>query len=368
MLADLQVTRVARSRLADFDFERQAFGDSFSDHMFCMIYDGRKWAEPAIVPYGPVEIEPSAIAIQYAQTVFEGLKAYRGVDGVVRLFRPDRNAQRLRASCARLCIPAIDDELFLSAISALVKVDAAWVPHRYGHSLYIRPIVTAVDGYIGVRPARRYRLFIITSPVGTYFRDIGAGLRLKVEEKYVRAPTRGGLGAAKAAANYAASLLAGEICAKEGFDQVLWLDASQQRFIEEAGLMNVFFVIDGRAVTPPLGDSILPGVTRESLIVLLKDRGIAVEERAIAIDEVAAAAQDGKLAEMFACGTAAVVSPIGELGYRGEHLRAAGAAAPGSITRALYEELTGIQFGRLPDRHHWTRPIEIDLALAPTDT
>jgi branched-chain amino acid aminotransferase len=361
MLEQLKVTRAARSRLAEFDVEAQAFGDSFSDHMFAMTYADGAWREPAIVPYGPIAIEPSAIAIQYAQTVFEGLKAYRGVDGVVRLFRPDRNASRLRASCARLCMPALADDLFVGAIEALIRVDQAWLPSRLGHSLYIRPIMTAVDGYIGVRPSNRYRFFIVTSPVGTYFKA-GAGLRLKVEEKYSRAPAQGGLGAAKAAANYAASLLAGQLCVQQGYDQVLWLDAGEHRYVEEAGLMNVAFVIGGRVVTPPLGDSILPGVTRESVLVLLRDRGIAVEERPIPIEEVAAAARSGTLDEMFACGTAAVVSPIAELGYRGAAVRAA--AAPGPITRALYDELTGIQFGRVPDRHGWTREVALKPALA----
>ncbi|MGH7004370.1 MAG: aminotransferase class IV, partial [Alphaproteobacteria bacterium] len=269
MLPGLKIVRSARSRLPGFDIDKQAFGDSFSDHMFRMTFEDGRWGEPAIAPYGPVQVEPASIAIQYAQTVFEGLKVYRS-GGSLRLFRPDRNAERLRASCARLCIPPIDSEVFIEAISALVRVDAAWVPDRPGYALYVRPIVTAADGYIGVRPSRRYHLFIITAPVGTYFRDGGEGLRLKVEERLTRAPAEGGLGAAKAAANYAASLFAGDAAIKDGFDQVLWLDGIHHRFVEEAGLMNVFFVIKGRVVTPPLGDSILPGVTRESVIVLLK--------------------------------------------------------------------------------------------------
>jgi branched-chain amino acid aminotransferase len=365
MLPDLQIQRVAKSRLAGFERDAHAYGDSVSEHLFTMAFDGERWIRPSVEPYAPIRIDPSAISLQYAQTVFEGLKAYRGVDGTIRLFRPERNASRLRASCARLCMPAIEDALFLDAITALVRVDADWVPRREGCSLYIRPIVTATDGYIGVRPSRRFLFLILTTPVGTYFRDGGKGLRLKVEEHYARAPAEGGLGAAKAAANYAASLLAGRICAAEGFDQVLWLDAKYRRRVEEAGLMNVFFVIGGVAVTPPLGDSILPGVTRESVLVLLKDRGVAVEERPIDIQEVAAAAHAGKLDEMFACGTAAVVSPIAALGYRGGLLRPR-AEGTGALTRALYEELTGIQFGRLPDRHRWTRPIAIEAPAEPT--
>lgn len=359
MLADLTLTRASNSRRASFEIDRQAFGDSFSDHMFSMLYDGARWTEPAIMPYGPVAMEPSAIAIQYAQSVFEGLKVYHGVDGVLRMFRPDRNARRLHASCARLCIPAVEEDVFVDAISALVNVDSEWVPKRYGYSLYVRPIIAAIDGFIGVRPSRRYRFIIVTTPVGPYFRAGTDGLRLKVEEHYTRAPAQGGLGAAKTAANYAASLLAGTNCIKEGFDQVLWLDGAHHRFVEEAGLMNVFFVIGGVVVTPPLGDSILPGVTRESVIVLLKDRGIAVEERPIAIDELAGAIERGGLQEMFACGTAAVVAPIAELSYRGQTLRAP-EREPGRLAVSLYDELTGIQFGRLPDRRRWTRIIDVD--------
>jgi branched-chain amino acid aminotransferase len=363
MMQGLKITRVARSRLPGFDVDKQTFGDSFSDHMFTMTFDGQRWCEPAIVPYGPVPVEPAAMAIQYAQTVFEGLKAYSGVDGVVRLFRVERNAQRLRESCARLCIPPLEAEIFIDAIEALVRVDSAWIPRREGYALYIRPIVTATGAHIGVRPARRYRFFIITAPTGPYFRTESSGLKLKVEEKYTRSPPHGGLGAAKAAANYAASLLAGDLCAKEGFDQVLWLDGAQHRFVEEAGLMNVFFVIDRRAVTPPLGDSILPGVTRDTLLVLLRDRGTPIEERPISIDEVAAAAESGALEEMFACGTAAVVSPIAQLGYRGGSIKPS-LPGPGPLTRALHDELTGIQFARLPDRHGWTRKIDLETAVA----
>jgi branched-chain amino acid aminotransferase len=360
MLEGLKIVRTAQSRLPGFDVDKQAFGDSFSDHMFCMTYENGAWREPAITPYGPVPVEPAAIAIQYAQTVFEGLKVYRGDDGVFRLFRPDRNAARLAASCARLCIPAVPADVFIEAITALARVDAAWVPARPGYALYVRPIVTAADGYIGVRPSKRYRFFIVTTPVGTYFRAGSDGLRLKVEEALTRAPTQGGLGAAKAAANYAASLLAGDRAIKEGFDQVLWLDGTHHRFVEEAGLMNVFFVIGGRVVTPPLGDSILPGVTRESVIALLKDRAVAIEERAIGIDEVAAAAKRGTLDEMFACGTAAVVTPIAQLRYRDADVSPA-IKGFGKIARALYEELTGIQFGRLPDRRGWTRKIDMSV-------
>jgi branched-chain amino acid aminotransferase len=352
MLPSLKVTKVKQSRLPGLDIENLVFGETFSDHMFTMVYEDGSWRNPEVVPYGPVPVPPGAISLHYAQAVFEGMKAYRGGDGAIRLFRPDRNAARLIASCERLCIPPIDAQTFIGALHALIEVDADWVaPPPY--SLYVRPVVFSVEDHIEVRPSRRYRFCVITTPVKAYFRDDGKGLSLKVEESYTRAAPIGGLGAAKTGANYAGTLMSGNAARAEGFDQVLWLDGHEQRFVEEAGLMNVFFKIDGQVVTPPLGGTILPGVTRESLIVLLQDQGLTVEERAVGIDEVAEAAQAGTLEEMFACGTAAVVAPIGRLNFRGRDIVPAG-SIPGPITQSLFDELSGIQFGRVPDRHGWT--------------
>ena len=352
-----KILRVRSSRLAEVDLDNLVFGETFSDHMFSMRYEDGRWGSPEILPYGPVPLPPASIALHYAQTVFEGMKAYRGADGAIRLFRPKRNAARLRASCERLCIPPIDDRVFVDALKALIAVDADWVPALPGYALYIRPVVFSTEDHIEVRPSRRYRFIVVTAPVGRYFTSGGGGLSLKVEEHYTRSPAEGGLGASKAAANYAGTILSSEGARREGFDQVLWLDGRERRYVEEAGLMNVFLKIAGRTVTPPIGDSILPGVTRDSLIALLRDRGVPVEERRIAIDEVLAAARAGTLEEMFACGTAAVVAPIANLAYRSEAI-APREAVPGPLTGALYEELTGIQFGRTADPHGWTEIVE----------
>lgn len=352
MIPSLKITKVAQSRLPGLDIEKLVFGETFSDHMFTMIFDDGAWQTPEIVPYGPVPVPPGAISLHYAQSVFEGMKAYRGDDGAIRLFRPERNANRLKASCERLRIPPIDEQMFVDALHAIIEVDADWVaPPPY--SLYIRPVVFSIEDHIEVRPSRRYRFCIITTPVKAYFRDDGKGLGLKVEEDYTRAAPIGGLGAAKTGANYAGTLMSGADARAEGFDQVLWLDGHKRQFVEEAGLMNVFIKIDGRVVTPPLGGTILPGITRESLIVLLGEQGHAVEERAIGIDEIDEAADAGVLEEMFACGTAAVVAPIGRLNYRGRNIVPAG-PIPGPVTQSLYDELSGIQYGRVPDRHGWT--------------
>ena len=352
MLTSLKVTKVTQGRLPGLDLDTLKFGETFSDHMFTMVYEDGAWRNPEIVPYGPVPMSPGAISVHYAQSVFEGMKAYRGYDGAIRLFRPDRNANRLIASCERLCIPPIDEQTFIDALHALIEVDADWIlPPPY--SLYIRPVVFSIEAHIEVRPSRRYRFCIITTPVKAYFQDGGNGLALKVEEDYTRVAPIGGLGATKTGANYASTLVSGNAARAEGFDQVLWLDGRERRFIEEAGLMNVFFKIGERMVTPPLDGTILPGITRESLIEMLGERGHPVQERAIGIDEIVETAKAGQLEEMFACGTAAVIAPIGRLAYRGHDIVPAG-PIPGPITQSLFDELSGMHYGRIEDRYGWT--------------
>jgi len=357
MLTELKIDRVTKSRLDGFDVDKVKFGEAFSDHMFSMIYEDGSWGSPEILPYGPIQIPPASISINYAQAVFEGMKAYRGDDGVLRLFRPYENAKRLEMSCRRLGIPPLEHNDFVNALKALVSVDAAWVPDKLGYALYIRPFVFSIEDHIEVRPSRRYRCIIVTTPVGRYFESGGDGLSLKVEEQYTRVPPVGGLGAAKAAANYAGTLAAGEAARAEGFDQVVWLDGAERRYVEEAGLMNIFFKLGDTMVTPPIGDSILPGVTRDSLLKLLRDWGAQVAERRVPIDELANAAADGSLEEMFACGTAAVVAPIGRLSYRGQDLKPS-KGAPGPLTQQLYDELTNIQYGRTNDSRGWTVKVE----------
>ena len=361
-LSDFPLTPVERSRIGEVDFDSPGFGRIFSDHMFSVDYRDGAWVEPRIHPYAPLELAPGVAMLHYGQTVFDGYKAFRGADGDARLFRPERNARRLYDSCLRLCIPImpVDEltEILLNATRELLRLDQAWLPTARGQSLYIRPLIIATESTLEVRAATEYRFMVMTSPVGAYFGDQLDGVSLKVEDKYTRAARVGGLGAAKTAANYAASLLPGAESRAAGFDQVLWLDGNEHRYVEEVGAMNIFFRIDGTIVTPPLGGSILPGVVRDSVLTLLADWGLPVEERRIEIDEVIDAFRTGTLAEVFGAGTAAVICPVASIGYRGEIYRV-DAPPPGELTRRLYDELTGIQYGERDDRHGWVTRVPL---------
>ncbi len=356
-MVDVETRTTGRSRLGELDLDDFVFGEIFSDHMFSMVYEDGAWRDPEIVPYGPIAIEPGVMMLHYAQMVFEGLKAFRGVDGVIRIFRPDRNARRLAGSCRRMCIPEIDEQVFIDAVEQLVRTDRDWIPDRPGHALYIRPVVFSAEAHLEVRPSTRYRFLVMTCPAGAYFKTGGDGLSLLVEDTYARTAPHGGVGEAKTSANYATTFLAGSRAREAGFDQVLWLDGGEHRFVEEAGLMNVFFQIGDRVVTPALNGAILPGITRDSIITLLADHGVAVEERPVAIDEVVGAFDDGTMREVFVTGTAAVVLPVGRLSFEGRDMRLSETGA-GPTTRRLYDELTGIQYGRIEDRRGWTRIVE----------
>ncbi|MFN0063561.1 MAG: branched-chain amino acid aminotransferase [Myxococcaceae bacterium] len=336
--------------------DKLGFGQHFTDHMLRIDFADGRWGEPAIVPYGPITLEPTAAVLHYGQSIFEGMKAYRGqgADSSLRIFRPSANAQRLNASATRLCMPTLDPKIFVDSIKALVKHEADWVPSAPGTSLYIRPVMIATEGFLGVRPANAYSFLVMLSPVGAYFAEGFAGVRIWVEEENLRA-ARGGIGAAKTAGNYAASLLAGERAKKRGYAQVLWLD-QDRRSIEEVGTMNVFFLIGDTLVTPPLSDSLLAGVTRDSVIQLARHLGQKVEERAVPIEELAAAAKKGTLREAFGTGTAAVISPISELGWRNEKL-VPGDGKPGPLATKLLETHAGITAGTQPDPFQWMERI-----------
>ena len=356
MHIEIPVTRVQRPRARPRD-DQLGFGQVFTDHMFLL--DGEAdagWSDPRIVPYGPLALEPATVVLHYAQSIFEGLKAYRGEDGVVRLFRPDRNIARFNRSAARLCMPPINPELFLAALRQLVAVDRDWVPRAPGTSLYIRPVAFASDPDLHVRPSRTYRFFIILSPVAAYYAEGFNPLRIRVEDRYARS-VRGGTGAAKTAGNYAGSLLAGEEAQRDGFAQVLWLDGIRQEYIEEVGSMNIAFVVGDELVTPPKTGTLLEGVTRESVLQLAKDYGMSVTERPVTIAEILAAARDGTLREAFGTGTAAVISPVGELAYKGERISVHDGEV-GPLSRRLFDELSEIQRGRRPDRHGWMVAVE----------
>lgn len=339
------------SRLSSVNFDDPGFGDVFSDHMFQMDYVDGAWRDPCIVPYGPFPIEPGALVLHYGQSVFEGLKAFSGTDGVIRVFRPDRNAARLAESCRRLCIPPFDREVLFDAIDQLVRIDRDWIPGRRGQALYIRPLIIATESNLNVRPATRYRFFIMTSPVREYF--TGGTVHLKAERRYTRAAP-GGMGYAKTGGNYAASLLPGAESRALGHDQVLWLDGVAHRHVEEVGQMNIFFRIAGTVLTPDLRGTILPGVTRESVLQLLADRGIACEERRIDIDEIVAAADEGTLEEAFGAGTAAVIVPVGRISVDDRTIEING-ARPGPLAESLYTAIVDIQRGDAEDVHGWNR-------------
>ena len=336
--------------------DKLGFGKIFSDHMFLMNYDeGEGWHSPRIVPYGPIELMPCANVLHYAQEIFEGLKAYRTESGTVQLFRPTENIKRMNNSALRMCIPPVPEDIYLEALKTLVTVDESWVPHEYGTSLYLRPFIIATDAQLGVHAGHHYLFCIIASPSGSYYAGGIDPVRIMIESRDVRA-VRGGLGFAKTAANYAASIKAGEIAKKRGYAQVLWLDGVEQKYVEEVGSMNMFFIIDGVIVTPALNGSILAGITRDSILKLAADMGYKVEERRLSIDEVFEAARNGKLDEAFGSGTAAVVSPVNELCREDEVVRI-GDGNIGPITQKLYDTLTGIQFGKGEDKFGWVTRI-----------
>lgn len=351
MKIDVTLTKNPKEKPADES--KLSFGKLFTDHMFIMDYDeGEGWHSPRIVPYGPIEIEPSAMCLHYGQEVFEGLKAYHTADGRKLLFRPDRNMARLNISNERLCIPKIDEAFGVEAIKKLVEVDKDWIPTAKGTSLYIRPFIFAVDPMIGVHPAKHLKFIIILSPVGAYYPKGIDPVDIYVETNYVRT-VRGGMGFAKTAGNYAASLKAQDEAEKKDFTQVLWLDGVERKYIEEVGTMNVFFIINGKVVTPSLDGATLAGITRMSSMELLRKWGYDVEERRISIDEVAAAAAEGHLDEAFGTGTAAVISPIGKLCWHDKDI-VINCGKIGPITQRLYDTLTGIQSGELEDDMGWT--------------
>ena len=328
------------------------FGTIFTNHMFVMNYEtGKGWFDPRIVPYGKIELEPSAMVFHYAQEMFEGLKAYRGEDGSALLFRPDMNAKRANATNERLCIPTIPEEDFVQAIKELVKIDSEWIPDKEGTSLYVRPFVIATDEFLGVRPSDTYLFMIILSPVGPYYPEGLDPVKIWIEDDYVRA-VRGGIGFAKTGGNYAASLAAQMKAHDEGYSQVLWLDGVERKYIEEVGAMNIFFKINGKVVTPMLNGSILPGITRNSVIHLLKSWGIEVEEKRISVDELLAAAKDGSLEEVFGTGTAAVISPVGHLRFEDTVIQVQDGGI-GPISQKLYDNIVGIQLGQIEGPEGW---------------
>ncbi|PLX88827.1 MAG: branched chain amino acid aminotransferase [Desulfuromonas sp.] len=329
-----------------------AFGRTFTDRMFVMQYDtGKGWHSARIEPYGPFSLDPAAMVLHYSQEIFEGLKAFRRPDGKVALFRPSDNVTRFNLSAQRMCMPEVDNEFFLDAILKLVQLESDWVPFSEGTSLYIRPTMIATEAMLGVRPADQYLCYVILSPVGAYYKGGIAPVKIWISDHYVRA-TQGGTGEAKTGGNYAASLYAAKEAAENGYDQVLWLDAKERKYVEEVGSMNMFFLYDDKIVTSPLRGTVLDGITRRSVLTLCKEMGYDIEERALTVDEVMEGIGNGRLKEAFGTGTAVVISPVGSFCYKGESV-SFNNGDPGELTMKLYKTLTDIQYGRKADPHGW---------------
>jgi len=334
------------------DESQLGFGKIFTDHFFTMTYHtGRGWHDPLIEPYRPLQLDPTAMCLHYAQEIFEGMKAYRGKGGALFLFRPTENIRRMNVSAERLCMPQVNEGLFLEALTKLILLEKEWIPHGSGTSLYIRPTMIATEPSLGVHSANEYLFFIIVGPVGTYYPEGFAPTKIFVTEEYCRSAP-GGTGYCKAGGNYAASLYAGEIAKNMGYTQVLWLDPVERKYVEEVGTSNMFFLIGNELITAPLTGTILPGVTRDSVIRLAGSWGVKISERRLSMDEVMAAIAGGTLREAFASGTAAIVSPVGQIYYRGvEHQIGGGKTGP--LTERLYNEILQIQYGMKDDPFGW---------------
>ena len=355
-MLDIKVTKTTHPKKKPTDESKLGFGKIFTDHMFLMDYDkGRGWHDPRIVPYGPFELDPSTQVLHYAQEAFEGMKAYRTKDNTIQLFRPDCNAQRFQDSCDRLCIPQIPQEDFIQAVKAVVEVDKAWVPHTVGASLYIRPFVFATGVGLGVHASESYTFCIILAPSGAYYSTGLAPVKIYVEDQYIRAAP-GLTGFAKCGGNYAASIKSGELAEEAGYSQVLWLDGVEKKYVEEVGSMNIMFKIDGEIYTAACTGTVLPGVTRRSVIELCKDWGYKVHEGKFAIADIMKDAQEGKVEEVFGCGTAAVISPVGVLKWE-DDVEVINDNKTGPLSQKLYDTMTGMQWGTLPDTKGWVVPV-----------
>jgi branched-chain amino acid aminotransferase len=350
-LVKFSITKTSSSKLSEIDFNNLRFGDTFADHMFEVRYKNGIWGEGSIVSYGAISLDPAFSVLHYGQAVFEGMKAFRYRDGKINIFRLDMHYKRFIRSCERMNIAPIPEDFFRESIKQLVDIDRDWVPEDKFKSLYLRPFIFASDEFLGVRVALNYRYMVITGPVGNYYSEGIKPTRLTTYPQFVRA-VRGGTGEAKVPGNYAATMKPNALAAKEGYAQVLWLDAFEHKYVEEVGTSNIFFLINNELVTPPLEGTILPGITRDSVIWLAKKWGISVSERKISIDEVFEAQESGTLQEIFATGTAAVVSPVGYIHHDGKSLDL-NQDKMGELSQKLYDTLTGIHHGDVEDPDNW---------------
>lgn len=349
---DITLKQVAQSRLSSTDFDNLNFGRVFSDHMFMAHYKDGAWQNAQIVPYGALELSPALMALHYGQSIFEGMKAYRTDEGKVVMFRPTENWKRLNESAIRMCMATMPEELFMGALNRLIELDQGWVPSQDGYTLYIRPFLFAADEFIGMQASQSYTFVIFTCPVGAYY---DGSVRVKIETKYVRA-VEGGTGAAKTSGNYAASLYPARLAQEQGYNQLIWTDAKEHKYIEESGTMNLMFLINDTLVTPPVSDTILPGITRKSIVQLAHDWNIPVEERPVTVDEIMEAIQKGTLQEAFGVGTAATVTPIATIAHEDTDYDLPTMQESGFGLRAK-KHLIDLQRGRVEDTHNWIHTV-----------
>jgi branched-chain amino acid aminotransferase len=345
---DIKITKTNQSRLPETDFNNLPFGKTFSDHMFVADYADGEWKNFQIVPYGEIGLSPAISALHYGQAFFEGLKAYKHADGQVSVFRPDKNAIRFNKSAERLCMPALPEEIFIQSIAAVVDIDRDWVPAKANHSMYIRPFMFATDAYLGVAPSTTYKYMVLIGPTGPYFSKT---LRVKIETYYTRS-AEGGMGYAKSAGNYGGSMLPARKATEEGFDQLIWTDAKEHKYIEEMGAANVIFMLDGKLITPSTRDTILDGVTRDTVLTMAREWGIPVEERRVSVAEIIEGAKNGKLEDAFGAGTAATIAPVGSISFDGEEYFLSDPKTR-EFSQKVLRELDAIKYGDATDTHGW---------------
>jgi len=344
----ITIQKTPTSRLSEVDFDNLAFGRTFADHMLVAEYADGAWQSVQIQPYGPLSYQPAMMSIHYGQAIFEGMKAYRSKQGEVLVFRPEENRKRFNKSAVRMCMPEIPEEIFLGGLKQLLELDNAWVPEKEGSSLYIRPFMFATDEYVGVSPSTTYKFIIFNCPVGSYY---SKPLRVRVETEYIRA-AKGGVGFAKNAGNYGGSLYPTVQAMKEGYDQIIWTDAATHQYVEEAGTMNLMFIINGALVTAPTGDTILDGVTRKSVIQIAKDWGVEVQERLLSVKELVEGISSGVVTEAFGAGTAAVIAPIQTIGFEGKDYELP-ARKESDFSAKVFNEISQIRLGEIPDTRGW---------------
>jgi branched-chain amino acid aminotransferase len=348
----IDVHPIEKSRIDAVDFDNLVFGRSFADHMLSVDYKDGEWQTPQIVPFGPISYSPAMMSLHYGQAIFEGMKAYKNTDGEIFVFRPEENWKRLNKSAFRMCMPEVPEEIFMEGLAELLRLDAAWIPTAEGCSMYIRPFMFSTDEYVGVSPSKTYKFMIFTCPVGAYYTK---PIRVRVETTYIRA-AHGGVGFSKNAGNYGGSLYPTKLAVDAGYDQIIWTDASEHKYVEEAGTMNLMFVIDGVLVTAPTGDTILDGVTRKSILQVARDWGMKVEERALSIKELTEGITSGKVQEAFGAGTAAVIAPIRTIGYDGVDYELP-ARTEDSFSMRVFKEIDGIKTGKIADTRGWVMKV-----------